>query len=57
MIINTTECIEICRGDKLIGYAIWFSGGWDVYKLDCRQNLIQVAVNIKNKDEAINLVN
>ena len=29
-----TECIEICSGDKLLGYAIFFSGGWDAYKVE-----------------------
>lgn len=27
------HCVEVCQGDKLIGYAIFFSGGWDAWSI------------------------
>ena len=33
-------CIEVCKGDRLHGYAIFFSGGWDAYLLDGRNSLL-----------------
>jgi len=29
--IQTVQCWEICKSDRLLGYVIFFSGGWDVY--------------------------
>ncbi len=31
--LDAGECVEVCRNDTLIGYAIHFSGGWDAWSL------------------------
>jgi hypothetical protein len=51
-------CIEVCDGDRLVGYAIWFSGGWDGYRRDAStgMGLKCVAQVCPTKEEAIEAV-
>lgn len=45
-------CVEVCDGEKLIGYAIFFSGGWEAYVASLGGNLICIARNLANRDLA-----
>lgn len=46
------ECIEICSGDRLIGYAIFFSGCWNVYEKVAGGRLLQFIRYYGTKEEA-----
>lgn len=52
--VSDTECVEVCDGDRLVGYAIWFSGGWNTYYSDDGNGLWKGKQNIQDRDEAIN---
>lgn len=51
-------CVEICDGDKLVGYAVFFSGGWDAYLCDGLNLsvLTKVCLNCGGKEQAIESV-
>lgn len=48
-------CIEVCKRDKLYGYVIFFSGGWDAYLLR-GASLICVARNFTHSYGAVKAV-
>lgn len=54
----TTEvaCYEVCRGENLIGYAIFFSGGWDAYRVDGADSLLCVGRNFLSAKAAAGAV-
>ena len=31
--LETGHCVELCEGDRLIGYVVLFSGGWDAWQV------------------------
>ena len=45
--------VEVCEGDKLYGYVIRFSGGWDVYEMTNTFDLARVATNLKRVEDAL----
>lgn len=47
------SCIEVCEGERLVGYAIFFSGGWDAYLFDGRESLVLIDRNVATKQRAI----
>lgn len=47
---------EICEEDKLIGYALFFSGGWDAYLRQPNGSLTLVKSNVTEEQEAIEAV-
>lgn len=57
--IQSGGCIEVCLGDKLIGYVIKFSGGWDGWcrgKMGAGGQLSRVASNFHDPTEAIAVI-
>lgn len=51
MLERIIECLEITREGELIGYVIWFSGGWDVYRIALAPD-----GNVQKKEDAVDLV-
>lgn len=58
--LENSRCVEIfCtsgpRDGELLGYAIFFSGGWDGWAVEpCSRSLMKrIAVNVATKEEAI----
>lgn len=49
-----TRCVEVCENDRLVGYAVFFSGGWDAYIRDSLNLsvLTLIACNLENVDLA-----
>jgi hypothetical protein len=47
------SCIEVLQDDRLIGYVIHFSGGWDCYVAGGNGDLRKIASNLYGKTEAI----
>lgn len=52
-----TQCWEVCQGDQLKGYAIFFSGGWDAWLLDGRASLVLIGQNYRSEVGAVRAVN
>lgn len=51
------QCVEVCKGDMVLGYVIFFSGGWDAYaRLGPTTNLTMVATNLPTKEDALQCV-
>ena len=50
------SCIEVCKGDQLAGYAIFFSGGWDAYIVDGRHSLIRIGSNFISAEGALRAI-
>lgn len=51
-----TKCIEICEGDKLYGYVIFFSGGWDAYLVTSAGGLRLIGRNYPDQAGGIRAV-
>ncbi len=52
--LRSNYVVEVCEGELLLGYAIRFSGGWDVYRMSrVNLNLLRVATNVKRLDKAL----
>jgi hypothetical protein len=52
-----TTAVELCHRDKLIGYAIFFSGYWDAYIFSRYPCLLSVGTGYETRDDAIRAVN
>ena len=52
--LRGNDVVEICEGELLWGYAIRFSGGWDVYRMSRQTlDLLRVATYVPRLDEAL----
>lgn len=48
-------CVELCRGDILHGYAIFFSGSWDAYLRD-GDNMICIGRSFTSAGHAVKAI-
>lgn len=49
-------CVEVSAGETVIGYAIFFSGGWDAYIVDAQSSLWKVGTNYRTRNEAVKAI-
>ena len=54
--LEAGRCVEVCHDDRLLGYAIFFAGGWDAYVVTPGMHLRRVLGNTESKNEAILMV-
>jgi hypothetical protein len=61
--IRSQECIEVYSCEpmsdgQLLGYAIWFSGGWDGWRVDypLRTQMTKVAICESTGDKAVQAI-
>ena len=52
-------CVEVCEGDTLVGYAIFFSGAWDAWVMTGvtgHRCLSQYGSNMQSAAEAVEVI-
>lgn len=52
------QCIEVCDGDRLVGYAIFFSGRWDAWAMTARRGHRALSRHgtVSSAEEAVEIV-